>query len=129
MARPFLVTLTAVSLYLPLTAQNGPANSPKPEIVAAIPDFTVNRTQVTIRGGDFGATRPLVLLESTSLSVILYTPTAITAWLPASTPPGTYLLTVINNERPGHSRSTNFDVTLGAVPGSGIVPHRPEEVQ
>jgi hypothetical protein len=119
MARPVLVTLTAVSLYLPLTAQNGPANSPKPEIVAAIPNFTVSPTQITIRGGDFGATRPLVLLESTSLSVILYTPTVITAWLPPSTPPGTYLLTVINTERPGQSRSTNLDVTLGAVGPKG----------
>jgi hypothetical protein len=106
------LSLTALSLYLPLTAQND--NSPKPEIVAAIPDVMVNPTQITIRGKNFGATRPLVLLEATSLSVVLYTPAAIIALLPAGVPPGSYLLSVINTERPGQSRSTNFDVTLGA---------------
>ena len=115
--RPLLLSLTALSLYLPLTAQND--NSPKPEIVAAIPDVMVNPTQITIRGKNFGATRPLVLLEATSLSVVLYTPAAITALLPAGVPPGSYLLTVINTERPGQSRSTNFDVTLGAVGPKG----------
>src|SRR5437870_4599991 len=65
-----------------------------PVIIAAIPDFPANPTQLTIRGENLGSLKPFVTLDAMSLVVSSYTPTSVTAWLPAGLSPGSYLLTL-----------------------------------
>jgi hypothetical protein len=84
-----------------------------PVIVAAMPDSSVNPTQLKISGQNLGASKPLVTLDSVPLSVVGVTSAIVTVWLHAGLKPGSYRLTLEPN---GHSeRLAEFDVALGAI--------------
>ena len=89
----------------------------KPVIIAAMPDASVNPTQLTITGQNLGNSKPLVTLDSFPLLVTGFTSTIVTVWLPKGLKPGSYLLTL---EPDGHSeRPAEFDVALGAMGPKG----------
>lgn len=87
---------------------------PFPYIQATTTDAPLQ--QITITGLNFGTVKPMVTLDGIPLSLITYTNTNITAFLPNNLPPGTYLLIV-------QSGFTNlpgwFFTTIGAVGPKG----------
>lgn len=89
----------------------------RPVILAALPDSSVDPTQLTITGQNFGASKPVVALDSIPLVVVGFTSTTVIVWLPAGLKPGSYLLTLDPN---GHgSNLAEFDVALGAMGPKG----------
>src|SRR4030088_1674528 len=103
-------------LYLSVAAAFAEEES-KPVVVAAVPDASINPTQLTITGKHLGTAKPLVTLGSISLGVVGFTPTVVTALLPLGLKPGSYLLTL---EPDGHSdKVARFDVALGVAGPKG----------
>jgi len=110
--------LAAVALlHLAVTVVFADEEDRKPVIIAAVPDSTANPTQLTITGQNFGASKPLVTLDSFPLLVTTFTSANVTVWLPAGLKPGSYRLTLEPN---GHSdKLAEFDVALGAIGPKG----------
>lgn len=75
-------------------------------------------TQIVISGVSFGTALPGVTLGGTSLKVLTASASSITAQLPATLAPGSYLLTVVNNNT--HLPAI-FEVTLGAQGLTGAI--------
>ena len=87
-------------------------NGPDAVILAAIPDSADNPKQLTIAGEGFGSGKPLVTLDSMTLTVASFTPTAVNVFLPQGLKPGSYLLALTPNGH--HGDAATFDVALGA---------------
>jgi hypothetical protein len=109
----------AAAALLNFTIAAAPADEggPPPIILAATPDFAVSPTHLTITGQNFGTSKPVVTLESVPLTVVGFTPTVVTVWLPAGLIPGTYLLELDPNGHGG--KSALFDVAIGAIGPKG----------
>ena len=86
-------------------------------IASAIPDSSSNPSQLTINGQNFGSVRPNVTLEGIPLSVLIFSPTMVTALLPSGLKPGTYFLVLEPNGR--REKRAEFDVALGAIGPKG----------
>jgi hypothetical protein len=84
-----------------------------------IDSATANLAQrtIAIKGDNFGKTKPVVLLNDAAVVVTAFSPTALTAALPANLAPGSYHLVVITG--PGTPRTGVLDVTIGAVGPQG----------
>jgi len=110
--------LAAVALlHLAITVGFADEEDRKPVIIAAVPDSPVTPAHLTISGQNFGASKPLVTLDSFPLLVATFTSTSVTVWLPAGLKPGSYRLTLEPN---GHSEKlAEFDVALGAIGPKG----------
>ncbi len=110
--------LAAIALlHVTMAAAIADEQEAKPVIISAIPDSPVNPAQLTIAGQHLGALKPLVTLDSMPLTVIGFTPTMVTAFLPAGLKSGSYLLTLEPN---GHSdKLARFDVAIGAAGPKG----------
>ena len=80
-------TLAAFTLALAF------ADDQKPVIISALPDASVNPTQITITGNHLGNGKPLVTLDSFRLMVVTFTSISVTTLLPVGLKPGSYLLT------------------------------------
>jgi hypothetical protein len=89
----------------------------KPVVITALPDSSVNPTQLTITGNHLGSGKPLVTLDSLRLLVVTFTSTSVTALLPAGLKPGSYLLILQSDGE--DDRKATFDVTLGAAGPQG----------
>lgn len=89
----------------------------RPLIVAAVPDSSLNPTQLAITGQNFGNGKPVVTLDAIPLVVVTFTPVAVTVLLPAGLKPGSYLLRLEQDGKP--EKSAKFDVALGAVGPKG----------
>lgn len=89
----------------------------RPVIKTGIADSMTSPTQLTITGKRFGSAEPIVNLAGLTLVVTAFTPTSVTATLPPSLTPGSYVLTVAKK----HERYCigAFDLTLGAVGPKG----------
>jgi hypothetical protein len=111
-------SLAAVALlHLGVTVIFADEEDRKPVIIAALPDSSVNPTQLTITGQNLGTAKPFVTLDSLPLVVASFTSTTVTVWLHAGLNPGSYLLTLEPN---GHSaKVAKFDVALGAIGPKG----------
>ena len=107
----------AVLLQFTATALLADEDDQGPVIIAALPDSSVNPTQLTITGKNLGSSKPLVTLDSFPLLVLTFTSSSVTVWLPAGLKPGSYLLKLEPN---GHGeRLAEFDVALGAIGPKG----------
>ena len=107
----------AALLHLAMSAAFAGNDDVSPLIFAAIPDFAANPTQLTIKGEDLGSLKPFVTLDGLPLAVSSFTPTLVTAWLPAGLLPGSYLLTLQMGGNP--QKSALFDVAIGAIGPKG----------
>lgn len=111
-----LLTIAAVLQIAPGAAW-ADDNAKSPEIISAIPDFSVTPAQLAIMGLNLGTLKPLVTLDSIPLTVVAFTSTAVTALLPAGLPPGSYELTL---DPAGHGEKlAQFDVAIGATGPKG----------
>jgi hypothetical protein len=95
------------------------AEDQKPVIISALPDASVNPTQLTITGNNLGSGKPLVTLDSFRLLVATFTSTSVTALLPAGLKPGSYLLILQPNGEDNGNKAATFDVTIGAAGPKG----------
>jgi hypothetical protein len=95
------------------------AEDQKPVIISALPDASVNPTQLTITGNNLGSGKPLVTLDSFRLLVATFTSTSVTALLPAGLRPGSYLLIVQPNSDDNLNKAATFDVAIGAAGPKG----------
>lgn len=116
--RKWLKAVAAVALvHVVMAAALADEEESKPIIIAAIPDSSVNPTQLTITGRNLGTSKPIVTLDSIPLSVIGFTSTVVTVWLQAGLSPGSYRLTLEPN---GHSaKIAQFEAVIGAVGPKG----------
>ena len=111
---------TATLLLLALTAGSGAvgdekSNGHKPEISSVVVDVPNHR--VTIRGEDFGQSKPDVTLGNRTLMVVSASAEQVVAVLPGDVGPGTYRLTL--SKTPGHGLTDEFEVTIGAAGPQG----------
>jgi hypothetical protein len=104
--------VTCVLLHGSLAVGLAMEDEPDPVILAAVPDSSVNLKQLTITGEAFGSAKPLVTLDSLPLTVVSFTSTVVTAFLPQGLRPGSYLLALAPNGRRGDV--AKFDVAIGA---------------
>ena len=107
----------ACSILLGFVSISAAEDNTQAAISAAIPDFAVNPTQLTISGQNFGSVRPNVTLDAIPLAVVSFTPTVVTALLPSGLKPGTYLLVLEPNTH--KDKAAQFDVALGAIGPKG----------
>lgn len=107
----------AALLHAAMSAALAGNDDVAPVIIAAVPDFAANPTQLTIKGENFGNLKPFVTLDALPLVVSSYAPTSVTAWLPAGLWPGSYLLTLQRGDNP--PKSALFDVAIGAIGPKG----------
>jgi len=107
---------TLVALTLLLTPALSRAESSNQVVIDSA---TANLTQhtIAIKGDNFGKTKPIVLLNDAAVVVTAFSPTALTATLPANIAPGSYHLVVVTG--PGAPRTGVLDVTIGAVGPQG----------
>ena len=87
-------------------------NALPPKIIAATVDSTL--TTLTVKGGNFGTAPILSLGAYGNLQLISRADTLITARLPAGVLPGSYLLTLLAN-----NKTVEFSVTVAAVGSAG----------
>src|ERR1700733_10118776 len=112
-------------LYLTVFVSAGLVDKPAlgadalPVIISAIPDTTVNPTQLTIQGLNLGPDQPQVSFNGVPLTLSSFTPTMVVAFLPANLRPGSYLLSLTTRDRLLREFTVDFDVTLGAVGPKG----------
>jgi len=95
------------------------ADDQKPVILSALPDATVNPTQLTITGNNLGGGKPLVTLDSIRLLVATFTATSVTALLPVGLKPGSYLLILQPNGEDNENKAATFEVAIGAAGPKG----------
>jgi hypothetical protein len=110
-----LATTVLVALAIASTA--GAEDPHAPVIESVVPDVPANPAQLIITGQNLGALRPLVTLDSMTLTVIGFAPTVVTALLPAGLRPGTYRLTVDPDGR--GEKLAWFDVAIGTMGPKG----------
>jgi hypothetical protein len=114
--RNYLAAIAMLSV--PLATAFGDDSGNNPVILAALPGFSVNPTQLSITGQDFGISKPAVTLDGVPLTVISFTSTAVAAWLPTGLRPGSYRLSL---QPDGHGEKLAlFDVAIGAVGPQGV---------
>jgi hypothetical protein len=86
-----------------------------PRVVSATINYSATPNQVTISGHDFGTTAPIVVLDTTTLTLISNDSTTIVANLPIGLVPGSYGLRVT----PKNAIPALFVMTYGAVGPQG----------
>ena len=111
----------ALLLSLPLpggqpfsAAQTKQPPTTKPVIDSAVADFQTN--QITISGTGLGASKPKVLLDGQSVTVLSFTATTVVGTLPAGIGAGTFVLQLTEG-----AYVVNFHATLGAVDRKSVV--------
>ncbi|MGD0885739.1 MAG: hypothetical protein ABSA46_12890 [Thermodesulfovibrionales bacterium] len=108
MRKLLTVWLLIISMFVLAAASAYAASTPT--ISSASINYSTN--QITIKGSAFPTSKPSVVFNGTTLTVVgTPTATSITATLPSGVAQGTYTLTV--------STSAAFDVTYGAVGPQG----------
>jgi hypothetical protein len=97
------------------------ADAQRPNILSAVPNLSVSPAQLTVTGENFGSVRPVVLLDGLPLTVVTFSSTAVTAFLPANLRPATYLLQLFRGDKSEDAQAFNavFDVTIGAAGPKG----------
>ena len=105
-----LVVLTALALTAPSTQ----AESFLPPIIVSA---TPSGDSITIRGVNFGARTPRVMLNSTELLVTGYVADEVVARLPVGLPPASYLLAVYR--APSYGIFGVFIAAIGTVGPEG----------
>ena len=110
--------LRACALFLALGAfLNAEPNTPT--ITSAVPNFATNPPRLTITGTEFGAAPATVQLNSVPVSsIVSQTQTTIVCTFSSSLAPGTYLVTVTNNDTGKHA-TASVAITIGAVGPAG----------
>ena len=105
------------------------AKDPPVTVTSAAANSTLS--ELSIQGANFGSAEPKVFLAGVPLQVLFWSPTSISANLPAGVQPGSYPLVVVRtSESNGKSVKKSakaqlkasgwLDVTLGAVGPEGI---------
>jgi IPT/TIG domain len=116
---PVLVLMLVFSLPTLLNAEFSVWSPDFVTIDSAHPNLSTNT--IAISGRNFGNQQPVVNLGATSLVVTSFSPTAITANLPAGLAPGSYHLTVVAG---GVFPRVGFlDLTVGNVGPQGPAGH------
>ncbi len=101
--------------------------TPSGAFAADILTAKLSGNALEITGAGFGAAQPpVVTLGSTTLPVVRYGATAITATVTSPPDAGTYRLSVLSFPETGKPTTATFDVTVGAVgpqgpPGQGVL--------
>jgi hypothetical protein len=97
-----------------MLAQGGSPS--KPDIQSATIVYATNPNQISIKGINFGASSPTVVLNSIPLNILSFSPTAVVATLPANLATGSYELDLTNI----HTQQVgSLSVTIGAAGPSG----------
>jgi len=86
-----------------------------PIVEATTINYGVTPNQITISGLNFGTTAPVVVLDTTTLSLVSNNSTTVVAKLPSGLAAGSYILTVT----PHNNFPAVFVVTYGAVGPQG----------
>ena len=102
------------ALFLALGALlNAEPNTPT--ITSAVPNFSTNPPRLTITGTEFGSAPATVQLNSAPVSsMVSQTQTTIVCTFSSSLAPGTYVVTVTNNDTGKHA-TASVAITIGAV--------------
>ena len=105
--------LRLVGFLVIVLAAAGPLAAQTPTFLNATINYSTSPNQVTITGNYFSKNggAPMVVLNGQSLVVVSFTNTTIVANLPLGLAPGTYVLTVTNNQM----NSASFDLANGAI--------------
>jgi hypothetical protein len=109
--RKAMFTLLLLLTPLPVFA----ATSPTPFVKSAEVSYGSNKVTLIGSGFDPAKVAPTVVFNGSSLKIDSFNDSEIVATLPASTPAGTFTLTVQNSEGKGCA----FDVTYGAAGPQG----------
>src|SRR5436309_2482183 len=112
--RPFRRLALVISTALALAVPNTRADSFLPPIIVSA---TTSGDNITIRGFNFGARPPRVMLNSTELLVTGYVTDEVVARLPVGLPPASYLLAVYR--APSYGIFGVFIATIGAIGPEG----------
>jgi len=110
-----VVLLTTLLLgWVTTSFAQGRGGAPASSVTLVSASVTSDQTTIVISGSGFGTSLPDVTLGASPLHGITIDAagTLITAALPASTPPGTYVLTVTRKSTP--SSSATMSLTIGA---------------
>jgi hypothetical protein len=114
--RHLVTTLICLQVFL-FTPDSAWAAGSTPQIASATSTFSPLPGQITIDGSGFGSSKPTVTLGGSSLLVLSFTSTVVTAQLPNNLIPGTYDLAVTNNDHLGGTG--HLDATVGTVGPQG----------
>jgi hypothetical protein len=115
-----VVLLTTLLLgWVSTSFAQGHGGGPASSVTLVSASVTSDQTTIVIRGSGFGTSLPDVTLGALPLHglTIDTAGTVVTAALPASTPPGTYVLTVTRTSLPGSTATMSLTIGAGGPAG------------
>lgn len=99
----------------------------KPSITSTLANYSGTPARLTISGSNFGTVAPSVVLGATSLAVVSYSNTSVTADIPATLAAGSYPLSLTNQQS---AQSVTLSIAVGSIgplgPGGAPGPAGPQ---